>query len=165
MNGPLTAHMVGNSPPERDGTLDNMVVAHEWGHFIHNRLVECVSWQCRAQGEGWGDFLSLHMSLRPGEDLDGTYASGVYASFDPTGYFGIRRAPYSVDITKNALTFRHIGDDEPLPDEHPLNDQFGAPNYEVHNAGEVWATMMWEVYVALHKVNSGARASTRCGGR
>lgn len=158
LNGPLTAHMVGDSPPERDGTLDNTIVAHEWGHFIHNRLVECVSWQCRAQGEGWGDFLGLHLSLRPGDDLDGTYAANVYASFDPTGYFGIRRVPYSVDITKNALTFRHIGEGEPLPDEHPLNDQFGAPNYEVHNAGEVWATMMWEVYVALHKVNSGRKS-------
>ncbi|WAS97142.1 M36 family metallopeptidase [Nannocystis punicea] len=158
MNGPLTAHMVGNSPPERDGTIDNMVVAHEWGHFIHNRLVECVSWQCRAQGEGWGDFLALHMALRPGEDLDGTYADHVYASSDPTGYFGVRRVPYSVDITKNALTFRHIAAGEPLPDEHPVNDQFGAPNYESHNAGEVWTTMMWEVYVALHKVNSGRKS-------
>ncbi|MDC0715918.1 M36 family metallopeptidase [Nannocystis bainbridge] len=157
-NGPLTAHMVGNSPPERDGTIENLVVAHEWGHFIHNRLVECVSMQCRAQGEGWGDFLAIHMALRSGDDLDGTYADANYTGPDPTHYFGVRRVPYSVDITKNALTFRHIADGEPLPDQHPINDVFGAPNYEVHNAGEVWATMLWEVYVALHKVNAGRKS-------
>lgn len=158
MNGPLTAHMVGNSPPERDGTLDNMVVTHEWGHFIHNRLVECFSRQCFAQGEGWGDFLALHMALRPDDDLDGTYADANYSGFDPTNYFGIRRVPYSVDLTKNALTFRHITDGEPLPDDHPVDDAFGQPNSESHNAGEVWATMMWEVYVALHKVGAGRKS-------
>jgi uncharacterized protein (TIGR03382 family) len=156
-NGPVTARMVGDSPPERDGTLENTIVAHEWGHFIHHRLVECFSQQCGAQSEGWGDFLALHMILRPGDDLDGTYAKGTYAGFDPTGYFGSRRVPYSVDFSKNALSFRHISLGEPLPDEHPTNDVFGAPNYEVHNAGEVWATMLWEAYVALHKANAGRK--------
>ncbi|MCY1054236.1 M36 family metallopeptidase [Nannocystis sp. SCPEA4] len=158
MNGPLTAHMVGDSPPERDGTLDNMIVAHEWGHMIHNRLVECVSWQCRGQGEGWGDFLALHVALREDDDLDGTYGANNYATFDPTNYFGIRRVPYSVDFSKNALTFRHISHGEPLPDEHPVNDVFGASNSESHNAGEVWATMMWEAYVAMHKAAAGRKS-------
>jgi hypothetical protein len=150
--GDVTATMVGDADAERDGTIDNMIVAHEWGHYIHNRLVECGNNQCRAMGEGWGDFVALHMSLREGEDMDGTWASQTYAGFDKTGYFGIRRVPYSNDPTKNALTFRHIGNDNPIEVEHPIRSN-GIGNSEVHNAGEVWASMMWDLYTGLHKQN------------
>ena len=38
------------------------------------------------------------------------------SAFDPnSAYFGIRRVPYSVDFTKNALTFKHITDGDALP--------------------------------------------------
>ncbi|MEZ4379929.1 MAG: M36 family metallopeptidase [Nannocystaceae bacterium] len=150
--GSVTAAMYGDADAERDGTIDNMIVAHEWGHYIHNRLVECSSTQCRAMGEGWGDFVALHMSLREGDDMNGTYASQTYAGFDKTGYFGIRRVPYSNDPTKNALTFRHIGNDNPLDVAHPIRSN-GIQNSEVHNAGEVWASMMWDLYTDLHKDN------------
>ncbi|MGH2898161.1 MAG: M36 family metallopeptidase, partial [Solirubrobacteraceae bacterium] len=79
---------------------------------------------------------------------------------DP-GYFGIRRFPYSIDRTKNALSFRHISDSEPLPDV-PTNVPFAAvPNSESHNAGEVWATMMWEAYNVLLDAHSYADARRR----
>ncbi|HEY0132549.1 MAG TPA: M36 family metallopeptidase, partial [Nannocystis sp.] len=145
---PQTAHMFGSSSVERDGTIDNMIVAHEWGHFIHHRLVDCGANQCRAQSEGWGDFNAVFMALRDGDDTAGVYGSSPYASFDTTGYYGLRRVPYSVDMTKNALSLRHIGDGAALPKEHPLGPT-GGPNSEVHNAGEVWATMMWEAYIAV----------------
>ena len=150
---PQSAQMTGKSTVvERDGTIDNMIVAHEWGHFIHHRLVDCGNNQCRAQSEGWGDFNALLMMLREGDDLDGVYAGTTYANFDVSGYFGIRRVPYSVNTEKNALSFRHIADGQPLPQTHPLGST-GGPNSEVHNAGEVWATMMWEAYIALIKAN------------
>ncbi len=146
--GTQTAHMVGSASAERDGTIDNMIVAHEWGHYLHHRLVDCGKNQCRAQSEGWGDFNALMMALREGDALDGVYASTAYATFDPSGYFGIRRVPYSIDPDKNALSLRHIGDGAQLPQNHPLGATGGA-NSEVHNAGEVWTTMMWEAYIAL----------------
>ncbi len=149
--GTVTATMVGDSDAERDGTIDNQIVAHEWGHYIHHRLVECGSSQCGAMSEGWGDFLALHQALREGDDLDATYASQTYAGFDPAGYFGIRRVPYSVDMEKDPLTFKHIGTDNSLPQIEAIN--IGGSNAQVHNAGEVWATMMWEVYIGLHKAN------------
>ena len=152
--GPQTAHIFGSATSERDGTIDNMIVAHEWGHFIHHRLVDCGNNQCRAQSEGWGDFNALMMALRAGDDLQGAYGSAPYGGFDPTGYFGLRRVPYSVDTALNALSLRHIADGEALPQTHPLGSA-GGPNSEVHNAGEVWATMMWEVYVALHEAHPG----------
>lgn len=152
-DGTTSGYMVRLSGVERDGTIDNMIVAHEWGHYLHHRLVECGNLACGAESEGWGDFLALHTMLRDGDDLDGVFAGTTYANFDPSGYFGIRRVPYSVDFAKNALTFRHIADNEALPDSHPILSS--GPNSEVHNAGEVWATMMWEVYIALHKAHAG----------
>ena len=138
-------------PPGRDGSLDNMIVAHEWGHYFHHRLQNCGSLQCSAMSEGWGDFIALHTSLREGDDLDGTYAAAYYAdrNFGPNvSYFGIRRFPYSVDFTRNALTFGHIQNAATLP---PVPIGGGGPNSEVHNAGEVWASMLFEAYVELQK--------------
>lgn len=154
MNSPQSAHMTGVTGVERDGTIDNMIIAHEWGHYFHHRLQDCGTKQCGGMSEGWGDFTALHMSLREGDNLNGTYASTTYANFDNSGYFGIRRVPYSVDMTKNSLTFRHIQKDEPLPMNHPMA---GGPadNSEVHNSGEIWATMLLEAYVALHKLYDG----------
>ena len=151
-DGPVTGHMVGNTSVERDGTVDNLIVAHEWGHMLHNRLVDCGSAQCWSQGEGWGDFNALMLALRDGDDLDATYASSYYGPSDTTAYYGLRRVPYSVDLSKNSLSFRHISEGQPLPPE--LLDN-GVTNAESHNAGEVWCTMMWEAYVALHKAHLG----------
>jgi large repetitive protein len=121
------------------------------GHYLHHRLADCGSQQCRAESEGWGDFVAVHMMSREGDDLDGAYSASTYAGgADPNAtYFGIRRVPYSVDFTKNALTLRHISDGEALP-VGPPTQPFGV-NSEVHNAGEVWATMLWEAYIALQK--------------
>ena len=154
--GTVTATMVGDADAERDGTIDNQIVAHEWGHYIHHRLVECGSSQCGAMSEGWGDFLALHQALREGDDLDGTYASQTYAGFDQAGYFGIRRVPYSVNTEKDPLTFKHIGTDNSLPQVDAIN--VSGSNAQVHNAGEVWATMMWEVYISLHKAHAGDKS-------
>src|ERR1051325_9303484 len=83
-----------------------------------------VTQQCSAMSEGWGDFNALLMLLRPTDNRDGTYGTGLYAltagglaqfGFTDPGYFGIRRFPYSRDRSKNALSFRHIGDDALLP--------------------------------------------------
>ena len=146
----------------RDGTIDNGIVAHEWGHYYHMRLVDCGNQQCGAQSEGWGDFVALYMMIREGDDLDGAFGMSPYATLllsDDSSYFGIRRFTYSTDFTRNALTFRHISDGEPLPGDTPSNPIFSAQNSEVHNAGEVWASMMHEAYVALLKESQapGAR--------
>lgn len=134
---------------EADGALDGALVAHEFGHYVHHRLSVCGTSQCGAMSEGWADFIAIHTIARPGDNLHGTYSVSGYA-FAGDPYFGIRRAPYSVDTSKNAFTFQLVADGEPLPTSHPTSG--GGPNSEVHNAGEVWATVMWEVYVALHEM-------------
>src|SRR3546814_324032 len=53
-------------------------------------------------------------------------------------------------MSKNALTFKHIENGVPLPDDVPvLFGADGSNNAEVHNSGEVWATALWEAYVNL----------------
>jgi hypothetical protein len=110
---------------------------------------------CRAMSEGWGDFTALLLLARPGDDLRGAYPFSVYTTQgyagDP-GYFGIRRAPYSVNFDINGLMFRHMSNGMQLP-AHPLQAQ--NQNSEVHNAGEIWAAALWEVYVALHEAAPG----------
>src|SRR5262249_1528330 len=78
-NGPVTAHLFRALGPRRDGTIDNLVVAHEWGHYLHHRLVDCSLAQCSSESEGWGDFVALMLAVREGDDLGGTFANSVYA--------------------------------------------------------------------------------------
>ena len=149
--GPVTARMFRLVGIELDSALDNTIIAHEWGHYLHHRLADCGSQQCGAMSEGWGDFVALHTIARDGDNLNGTFGLATYstvASNPNSAYFGIRRVPYSVDFTKNALTFKHIADGVALPAVPTLP---GGPNSEVHNAGEIWASMLWEGYVALQK--------------
>ncbi|MFP2906894.1 myxosortase-dependent M36 family metallopeptidase [Pyxidicoccus sp. 3LFB2] len=156
-----------------DGTVDNQIVAHEWGHYISNRLVGdaagLVNNQGRAMGEGWGDFHALLMTVRA-EDINvpsnanwnGVYAMAEYATRGisaDSSFFGIRRGAYSVDPTKNALRFRHIMDGVPLPTTTPFAP--GGVNSQVHNSGEIWASMLWECYVALLRAHPFQEAQDR----
>lgn len=148
--GEVSATLKQFNGPRRDGTIDNLIVAHEWGHYIHHRLVKCSSRQCSGQSEGWGDFFSLMTSVRQGDDLEGSFAAAIYAPVarqDP-GYFGIRRAPYSIDMGKNGFTFKHISAGVPLPNTFPQQGTSNN-NAEVHNTGEIWTSMLFEGYVGL----------------
>ncbi|MFO0758701.1 MAG: M36 family metallopeptidase [Byssovorax sp.] len=158
-NGTQTATLARTSV-DNDGTLDNTVVAHEWGHYLHLRNVACDTEACGAESEGWGDFIAAMLTLRQGDNLDGVYAMAQYAtaSFPDAGYFGIRRYPYSTDMSKSPLTFKHISSGQPLPNGVPNADN-GIDNAEVHNAGEVWAAMLFEAYVALLKKTTGPSPS------
>jgi large repetitive protein len=155
--GAVNASLARQQGANRDSGLDANIVAHEWGHYLHHRLVDCGTDQCKAQSEGWGDFVALHMSLRAGDNLSGAFVMSQYASavFSNDGsYFGIRRFPYSTDFSKNALTFKHITNGVVLPSVPGMPGSNA--NSEVHNAGEVWAAMMFEGYVALQQRATGA---------
>ncbi len=160
----VTARLSGSKGQDRDGSIDNTVVAHEWGHYVSNRLIGNGSGlannQGRSMGEGWSDFFALLMMVQAGDTAvagngtwGGSYALAGYATFELTPdpyYYGIRRVPYSTDPDRNGLTFKHIADGVALPVGPPT--AFGADgvaNSEVHNAGEVWGSMLWECYAAL----------------
>jgi hypothetical protein len=167
---PVTITMTSTAQLVRDGTIDNQTITHEWGHYMSNRLVGNGSGlntnQARGLGEGWSDFTALLLTVRP-EDADapanagysGTFSFGGYPlspSLAPSTayYFGLRRYPYSTDFAKNPLTYRHVTLGVPLPVGPPV--AFGANggyNPEIHSAGEVWCTMLWECYAALLRDN------------
>jgi len=77
--------------------------------------------------------------------------------FTENYYYSIRRYPYSTDMLKSPLTFRHISRWVPLPSarEVPRNSFISSPfssnNNEIHSAGEVWCAALWEVFVNLVK--------------
>lgn len=143
-----------------DSGLDGTVVAHEWGHYLSNRLIGNASGlsvnQSRGMGEGWSDFVGLFMSVTA-DDINapananwtGTFGVGVNSSYR-NPYFGIRRVPYSVDFAKDHLTFGMIENGVPIPTTIPVQRNWdGNSNSQVHRTGEVWATMLWECYVTL----------------
>jgi len=173
--GPITAHLLRATAVDRDGTVDTQVMAHELGHYISNRLVANSSGlttnMSRGMGEGWGDFHAMLLTVKQEDALVGANLNynGVYALADwvETGgsngpipnqglYFGIRRMPYSTDFSKNCMTYKNIQDNSAIPTCAPFSF-WPAPNTtaanggnsEVHNTGEVWATMLWECYASL----------------
>ncbi|MDE2150437.1 MAG: M36 family metallopeptidase [Gammaproteobacteria bacterium] len=157
--GAVSLEMKLTKGADEDGTMDNQIIAHEFFHYISNRLVGdgfgLGNQQGGGMGEGWSDFDALLQTVRaddvnvPGNDrFQGVYALSNYVLFNP--YFGIRRYPYSTDMTINPLTFKDIQDGVPLPAGPPVAfGADGADNSEVHNTGEVWAEMLWEAYASL----------------
>jgi uncharacterized repeat protein (TIGR01451 family) len=146
--------------PDIDGDFDVEIVIHEYIHGLSNRRVGggvgLSALQSRGMGEGWSDFYALAMLSEPGDDVDGNYAAGGYATFQFFGlienyYFGIRRYPYSTDMTKNPLTFKDI--DPSQASTHPgipINPVIGGGSAdEVHNQGEVWCVALWDARANL----------------
>ncbi|CAN5911251.1 hypothetical protein BH11MYX3_BH11MYX3_03770 [soil metagenome] len=154
--GPVTVALHRLIGTDLDGTLDASVVAHEFGHYVHHRLSSCDTPVCGAMSEGWGDFISLMMIARSGDVLTGAYPMAIYSTQSFTNdaaYFGIRRAPYSSNPAINSLRFHHMSAGADLPTTHPF--LASGNNSEVHNAGEVWASMLWDGYVALQLASPG----------
>jgi len=166
----VTMRLARQSALPRDGSFDNTVVAHEWGHYLSNRLVNnangLVAEQSRGMGEGWSDFVAMLLMVKEEDrnqaanaNFGGTYPDTPYPFGGPdfapdvlnnSYYYGLRRYPYTRDMSKNPLTFRHIADDQPLPATPPMSPRgSSAENAEVHNTGEVWASMLWECYSNL----------------
>ncbi len=147
---PVTAELFSNGAL-KDSTFDNGIIAHEWGHYIQNRLVGnangLVNFQGRAMGEGWSDFHALMFMLRESHSLiegNSSFESGYTVSTHVANFTNsVRRAPYTVDMATNPLTFTHIQDGAQPDGLSPTSN--GSP----HAAGEMWASVLWDVYVRL----------------
>jgi hypothetical protein len=161
-----------NPLPSRTSNHEALITFHEMGHYITNRLVGNASGlgntQGRAMGEGWGDFFAICMTSQAADDFaKGVFAVGGWTDVTPTFkdnyYFSIRRYPYSADMKKNPLTFKHIGNNALLPSGpgSPPKQQTGGGNNEFHNAGEVWCCALWEMFVNLVEKHGHAEAEKR----
>lgn len=160
--GRMQMYLFNGPQPDRDGSLDSEVVCHEYTHGLSNRLVGggvgISELQPAGMGEGWSDFYPLVLLSEPADDPNGTYAVGGYATYlfyDLTEnyYFGIRRYPYTTDMTKNPLTFKDIDPTQADPHfgvpRNPVLVSWEGEAAEVHNQGEVWCATLWEARVNL----------------
>lgn len=131
--------------PDRDSSLDNGIIAHEFGHGVSNRLTggpansgALNATQSGGMGEGWSDFHALMFTQRPTDLQNGAYPIGNYSlNQAPTGP-GIRRFPYSFDKSINPLTFEAYGSSG--------TTTYGvARSTQVHNTGELWNSALWDL--------------------
>ncbi|MEE2673379.1 MAG: M36 family metallopeptidase [Myxococcota bacterium] len=130
----VTATMI--TPSKRDSSLDNSIVAHEYGHGLSNRLtggpsnVGCLSaTQASGMGEGWSDWLALMLTAKSADTAIEPMPVGTYVLGQPATGAGIRNHPYSRDLAVSPLTFSDIA---------TLN--------QPHGVGEVWTSALWDVY-------------------
>ena len=125
--------------PERfDGSLDNGIIAHEYGHGISNRLTGgpssagCLG-NDEQMGEGWSDFFTVALTVDEDDDPRDARGIGAYVIREDIDGRGIRNFPYSTDLDVNPQTYEDIILSGTAP--HPL--------------GEIWNAMLWDLYWAL----------------
>lgn len=139
----------------KHSSLDNGIIAHEYGHGISNRLTgqgySCLSVANSAEqmGEGWSDFFALMLTTKPGDTSSFARSIATYSADQPTTGEGIRLAKYSPDFGINNYTYART------------NTVSGS-----HAIGFIWATMLWDLtwkYIEKYGYNSDVLASATSG--
>jgi extracellular elastinolytic metalloproteinase len=122
-----------------DGSFDNGIIAHEYGHGISNRLIggpsnsNCMQ-NNEQLGEGWSDYFGVAITMKP-EDTETTLRGvGTFATNQPITGNGIRQYPYTTDMAANPFTFNNVQD-----------QAFEDGSVSVHGVGSIWATMLWDL--------------------
>jgi len=172
--------------PDYDGTADADIIIHEVTHGTSGRLHNnALGNQGSMMGEGWGDWYGHTMLAEPTDPINGIYTTGGYATyllgsgFNSNYYYGIRRFPKAVigftggpnNRPHNPLTFKHINADcdttlgttttavsSAFP-RSPVIATSGSCS-QVHNAGEIWSSALWEVRAKM-VTRLGFTAGTR----
>ncbi|MCX6595194.1 MAG: M36 family metallopeptidase [Acidobacteria bacterium] len=105
-----------------DSSNDGMIVFHEYGHGVSNRMVgggtstSCLfGVQSGAMGEGWSDYLAATYFNNP---LMSAYSSR-------NTFAGIRRSGYE----RYPFTYEDLGN----------------LGFQVHRDGEIWAATLWDI--------------------
>ncbi|KAI8619760.1 Fungalysin metallopeptidase-domain-containing protein [Chytriomyces sp. MP71] len=132
--------------PNREGALENDVVAHEMAHGLSSRLTggpanaNCLqTLESGGMGEGWSDVFGMLVTLPDANTAATPFVTGVYVTNSARG---IRKFPYSTNARTNPLTFASL---------NKLN--------EVHNIGEVWANTLFEVMWGMVAISGKTAAS------
>jgi extracellular elastinolytic metalloproteinase len=124
-----------NSLTSTDSDLDNMIIAHEYGHGISNRLTggpnntNCLGNEDQ-MGEGWSDWFGLVLTIESGDQRTDRRGVGTYVENQPTTGQGIRPVPYSTDFSINGFTY---------------NATNSTGISQPHGIGFVWCTALWDL--------------------
>ena len=122
--------------PYSDGSFDNGIIAHEYGHGVSNRLTGPITnagclQNLEQMGEGWSDFFALMLTQLPGDTSTTKRGIGTFVKNQPGDGPGIRPTVYSTDMTVNPAKYgflKNYGDSD-----------------SPHNTGYVWASMLWDI--------------------
>ncbi|PIA12742.1 hypothetical protein COEREDRAFT_94941 [Coemansia reversa NRRL 1564] len=122
--------------PQRDGDLEQDIVAHEYTHGISNRLTggpansNCLSYgESGGMGEGWSDAVANILRIKSTDTSSTDLVLGDYVYLK-----GLRNYAYSTNMRTNPSTYKYLDRSD---------------YQEVHAIGEVWAEMLYEVMWAL----------------
>ncbi|KAI0535457.1 extracellular elastinolytic metallo proteinase [Xylaria digitata] len=131
-NGRMRMYRWTYSTPQRDCAFEAGVIIHEYTHGLSNRLTggpansNCLSTtEAGGMGEGWGDFMATAIRLQEGDTRNTDYSLGAWVYNNAAG---IRNYLYSTKLTVN-------------PYQYTTANTYN----EVHDIGEIWATMLYEV--------------------
>ena len=119
--------------PNRDGSFDNGVIVHEYGHGISIRLVggpgiDGIGRNSEQMGEGWSDYFALIMTMKEGDNGRMGRGIGTYVLGQETTDVGIRPTPYTVDRAINDTDYSDIS-------------SLAVP----HGVGYAFATILWDM--------------------
>jgi len=122
--------------PDRDGDVDNGIIAHEYTHGISNRMTGtgagCLSVVEQA-GEGWSDYMGLMITHNwatalPPDGFNNPRGIGTYALNQPITGPGIRQYRYTTNMAINPMTYGNL------------------PSVAVpHGVGTIWCTALWDM--------------------
>jgi extracellular elastinolytic metalloproteinase len=130
VNPGITATLVSSSA---SSSIDNGVVAHEYGHGLSNRLTggaansDCLI-NGEQMGEGWSDWLGLVLTMKASDQSTKPRGVGAFLSGQDTLGSGIRTYRYTTDMTINPFTYANVSN-----------------STSVHFIGSIWATMLWDL--------------------
>ena len=122
--------------PDRDGDVDNGIIAHEYTHGISNRMTGtgagCLS-VVEQMGEGWSDYLGLMIThdwstATPADGFNNPRGIGTYALNQAITGPGIRQYRYTTNMAINPMTYGNL------------------PSVAVpHGVGTIWCTALWDM--------------------
>lgn len=143
-----------DEPAQLDASYDNGVIAHEFAHGISNRFTGgpnaagCLSTQDtdgdgmqdtgEQMGEGWSDYVAMIATLKAGDSGADPKPIGSYVDGSTRG---IRRFPYSTDMSICPLTYNDIRVGGPVENADD--------NFAPHPVGELIAALGWDLTWAL----------------
>ncbi|KAI9193710.1 Fungalysin metallopeptidase-domain-containing protein [Polychytrium aggregatum] len=133
--GRMRMFIFTKTTPNRDGAMDNAIIAHEYGHGVSNRLTggkaqsNCLTAEIPyGMGEGWSDFFAILFTLNASQNRTAPITMGAY-TMGSVG--GARKYPYSSSVSVNPLTYGALG-------------TFKSPR-NPYIIGQAWAQMLLDM--------------------
>lgn len=147
----INGSLLNEGPFQADGSVDNGIIAHEYGHGVSNRLTggrtnsncmrtclqfdadgNCVAGRAtEVMSEGWSDYFGLMLTMEEGDTGEDIRGVGTYVIGESTDGTGIRPTAYSIDTSIDDATYDSVAVFENTTAPHPV--------------GYVWTTMIWDM--------------------